>query len=98
MGGQAGIRSQYQKPESFFVASETQVSSASAGALYSLKTFSPVLYFISFLKIGPLKAKVWNSPFSPQTSTSAGNELINSRLSSCPARCARRDCVQAITV
>src|SRR5262249_41883854 len=37
-------------------------------------------------KIGPSQAKVWNSPFSPQGSTSPGRRSRNSRSNSCPAR------------
>src|SRR5712692_9308123 len=39
----------------------------------SRQTISPNENFIGFLKIGPSKTNVWNSPFSPQGSTCSGS-------------------------
>src|ERR1035441_4777956 len=44
----------------------------------SRQTISPKENFTGFLKIGPSKTKVWNSPFSPQGSTCGGSWLRKS--------------------
>ncbi len=55
-----GIRSVYQNPDfsSETVVLEGQISSASLGALNSLKTFSPTSICIGWLNMGPSNTKL----------------------------------------
>lgn len=46
------------------------------GKSYSRYTFSPIVNSIAFLKIGPSKQKVWNSPFSRHGWTVSGKLSI----------------------
>src|SRR5260370_5609195 len=52
----------------------------------SRSTTCPVTTGTAERKIGPSKTKVWNSPFSPQGSTSIGNSRKKSASNSLPAK------------
>jgi hypothetical protein len=69
----AGSKSQNQKPIEDDGCVVKQLSFSSLGALYALKTFSPIFMGTGCLNIGPSKTKEWYSPFSPHVSTFSGS-------------------------
>ena len=78
---QAGSRSQNQNPLVCREADKGQggVELEPGGWVTSSGryTFSPTLNLTGWRKIGPANAKEWNSPFSPQGSTSGGKEAMS---------------------